>query len=136
MLFGLIVGTDALRHTQSTVFKKTSEVTMTPSRWMITFVIDILPYRTLLEKLESEKKRAIDVRERVVKDHTRVNETGYLKLLFIVVVQQYERLTSQNGEMFKYLQEIDLLRKREKRAIIPLVGRRFVYSLEQLLKAT
>ena len=48
------------------------------------------------------------------------NEMRYLDLFMIS--QQYDRLTKQN-EMFKYLPEIDLLRKGEKGIIILLVGK-------------
>lgn len=76
LLFWLIVGVDALRHIQSEIFKKTSEVTMTRSRWMINFLIDIRPYKTLLEKLQYEITRAKNVREKVWKDYSSVKEKG------------------------------------------------------------
>lgn len=55
LLIWLIVRVDALIHTQSTVFKKTNDVTR--NGWMIIFFIDIRPYETLLEKFKYESEK-------------------------------------------------------------------------------
>ena len=41
-----------LHHTHSTVFRKTSEVTITRSKWIMTFVINLGSYRKILWDLE------------------------------------------------------------------------------------
>ena len=84
---------------------------------MITFLIDVQPWEMLLKKLEWEIIQARDVQEKFMKHHVSANETRYLNLLS-VISQEYDMLSKRNEEIFKYLKEIDLLRKRERRAVI------------------
>ena len=42
------------RRSQNTSFKKSSEMVVTKSRWLITLVIDLKPYGTFLDKFKSE----------------------------------------------------------------------------------
>lgn len=49
LLFIAVVATEALGHTQNTIFKKTNGVTLIRSKWKITFIIDLKAYELLLK---------------------------------------------------------------------------------------
>lgn len=55
--------TEALRHTQSTILKKTSEINITRSKCIITFMIDLKPYEDLLKQLEDKIEQANEDRK-------------------------------------------------------------------------
>lgn len=60
-----VVTTKVLEHMQNTIFKKTSKVTITESKWMITFMIDLKPYEVLLKKLGSEIEQTQSMGEKI-----------------------------------------------------------------------
>ena len=54
LLLILMMPTGAWRRSQSTIFKKSTEVVITRSKWVLTLMIDLKPYHDLLERLASE----------------------------------------------------------------------------------
>ena len=53
-LIVLVLAANAWEHSENTVFKKTSEVIITRSKWLITLVIDLQLYEILLAQLMGE----------------------------------------------------------------------------------
>lgn len=54
MIVIAICSANAWRNEQNTIFKKVSEVIITRSKWLITLVVDLKPYRMLLDGLKDE----------------------------------------------------------------------------------
>lgn len=61
----MMIMTGAWRYSQNTIFRKTSKVIITRSKWLVTFVIDLDPYKLQLEKSESEIKGLSTARVKV-----------------------------------------------------------------------
>ena len=53
-LLSVLTMTWSLQHCQNVIFRKTSEVTITRSKWLIVFTINLEPYRSLLHELRKE----------------------------------------------------------------------------------
>ena len=53
-LIMLILAAHAKEHSENTVFKKTTEVIITRSKWLTTLVIDLQPHEILLAQLRGE----------------------------------------------------------------------------------
>ena len=54
MLMIMMCTVGAWKNEKNIMFKKTSEVIITRSKWLITMVVDLAPYRILLDRLKSE----------------------------------------------------------------------------------
>lgn len=87
---------------------------------MITFVIDLNPYESLLNKLNNELRQLDAARLRVGQDYSR--EKGYLRLLHSLG-SEATMIEAQWKDMKNYLKEIELLQAREKRSVVPIVGK-------------
>ena len=61
--------TGAWRRSQSTIFKKSTEVVITRSKWVITLMIDLKPYHDLLETLASKIEKVRVIRDEIAMDH-------------------------------------------------------------------
>ena len=51
ILLSVLTMTWSLRHSQNVIFRKISEVTITRSKWLIVFTVNLEPYRSLLHEL-------------------------------------------------------------------------------------
>lgn len=90
-----------------------SEVIITRSKWLITLVIDLQPYELLLAQLRVE----IDMLEAA-----RTQGLNYHRVLYSLT-QESLILERQWKEMSDYLKGIKLLRTRQKRAVLPIIGK-------------
>ena len=54
MLMIMMCPVEAWKNEKNTIFKKTSEVIITRLKWLITMVVDLAPYRVLLNRLKDE----------------------------------------------------------------------------------
>ena len=71
---------DAWKNEKNTIIKKTSEVIITRSKWLITMVVDLNPYKVLLNRLKDEIFALGRARNRMAGNY--VHEEGYMKLLY------------------------------------------------------
>ena len=54
MLMIMMCTVGAWKNEKNTIFKKISEVIITRSKWLITMVVDLKPYKVLLNRLKDE----------------------------------------------------------------------------------
>ena len=120
MLMIMMGPVEAWKNEKNIIFKKTSEVIITRSKWLITMVVDLAPYRILLDRLKSEIIALRRARNQVAENY--VHQEGYIKLLYSLE-QESRVMESQWKEMNLYLRGIRLLQSRPRRAVIPIVGK-------------
>lgn len=120
LLLSMMMMMDAWRHSQNTIFKKTSEVIITRSKWLVTFVIDLNPYGVLLGKMEDELAKLGMARNRVTQKYAR--DEKYLRLLDAIELETAV-LGAQWKGMKDYLKGVELLQTRKKRAVLPIIGK-------------
>ena len=106
MLMIMMCPVEAWKNEKNIIFKKTSEVVITRSKWLITMVVDLAPYRILLDRLKSEIIALRRARNQVAENY--VHQEGYIKLLYSLE-QESRVMESQWKEMNLYLRGIGLL---------------------------
>lgn len=75
----LVVVANTWEHSEKTVFKKTSEVIITRSKWLIT-LIDMQPYEKLLGQLKTEVYKLDTARTQVTREYLQTPE--YHRILY------------------------------------------------------
>ena len=58
LLLSMLTTVASIRHSQNVIFRKTSEVTITRSRWLVVFSINLEPNNSLLNELKKEVDEA------------------------------------------------------------------------------
>ena len=118
MLIIMMCPVEPWKNERNTIFKKTSEVIITRSKWLITMVADLNPYKVLLNRLKDEIIALDRARNRVAENY--VHQEGYIKLLYSLE-QESRVMEFQWKEMNLYLKGIGLLQSRPRRTVIPIV---------------
>ena len=121
LLLILIVSTNALRHNQNTIFKKTMEVIVTRSKWVSTLMIDLKPYRRLLEELRLEIQKVKTIGEHIAVNYYS-NKGNYHNLMYSLR-QEVITLEMHWSSMGDYLEGLKLLEFRKRRSVLPIVGK-------------
>ena len=119
LLLVLVMPAGAWRHSQSTIFKKSTEVVLTRSKWVITLMIDLKPYHGLLERLSSEIEKVRVIGDEIATDHY---SNRYHSVIYSLR-QEIQVLETQWEGMGNYLKGLRLLQPRTKRAVLPIVGK-------------
>lgn len=117
---------------ENIIFQKVNEITTTHSRWLITFVIDLTPYNTLLNKLDSQISDVkLHLSKEVLKYWEKRKLDRYAKFenVFMKIKNEIWNLNLTKEVMWSDLTDIrTLLGKnvtlsRNRRALIPIVGK-------------
>ena len=107
----------ALCHTHSTVFKKTSEVTITRSKWIMTFVIDLGSYRKVLWNLEHGVTVASELRVQMQLNQSAIG----IEANTAFFISLGEKL-SKMKQRLKCIKVAERSQKRfQKRLVLPLI---------------
>ena len=113
MLMFVVCTADAWGNKKNTIFKKITKVIITRSKWLITLVVDLKPYKVLLGKLKDE----IFARAQMAGNYV---QEGYIKLLYSSE-REARAMEYQWKEINLYLKGIGSLQARLRKAIIPIV---------------
>lgn len=113
LLLVLVASTVALRHSENTLFKKTAEVVVTRSKWVITLMIDLKPYNRLLEGLGLEIQKAKTIGEHIAENY--YSDKGNYHNLMYSLRQEIIALELHWGNMRDYLGGLKLLESRKKK---------------------
>ena len=119
LLLILMMPTSAWRCSQSTIFKKSTEVVITRSKWVITLMINLKPYHDLLERLASEIEKVRGIGDKIATDHYSDRYRGIMYSLR----QEIHVPGDQWEGRGNYLGELKLLQLRKRRAVLPIVGK-------------
>ena len=119
LLLILLMPTGAWKCSQSTIFKKSTEVVITGSKWVLTLMINLKPYHDLLERLASEIEKVRVIRDEIAMD----NYSDRYHVIMYSLRQEIQVLRDQWKGMGNNLGELKLLQPRKRRAALPIVGK-------------
>ena len=118
-LFGL---TETLVINQNVVFHKANEVSITRSRWLFTFIIDLNPYENFLTSLALDVENAAIVARNLVQVYDKPRWAGFLNS-FYGLQKEIEALQASRLNLIESFVEIHSLKSRSKRSLIPIIGK-------------
>ena len=101
-LFGLVGG--LIVH-ENVVFHKENQVSVTRSKWLFTFVIDLNPYATFLVKLEDDTYRAAKLAKKLTKIYEVPRRNGFLNA-FIGLSKEIKELQETKVDLLDTYMEI------------------------------
>ena len=107
-LLSVLAMASSLRHSQNVIFCKTSEVTITRSKWLIVFTINSEPYHSLMHELRKEITGANIMGKGLEKD-SRGSEEGKCLNLWCPLMQKINIMKSSIEIMGGYLEGVKLL---------------------------
>ena len=132
VIITLLVGfTRSLIVKDNVVFYKTNDVSTTRAKWLVTFVLDLYPYSQFTELYKEDIKNAAVFAETAAAYYHRNGEKGYetvLSSLFKEVQHLNETQLSIQNSLLDYRS----LQKRNKRSLIPLVGKLLSFAFGTL----
>ena len=119
---------------ENVVFKQTKDITITRSRWLVAFEIDLTPYQTLIQNLNKHlEDTAISVSTELLNywQQERKDPGKYLRYentILSILNHELENLNQTHIFLLTELQDIKSLHvvkqhERNKRSLIPIVGK-------------
>ena len=122
LMLSMLTTVASIRHSQNVIFRKTSEVTITRSKWLIVFTMNLEPYNSLLNKLKKDIDEATLVGKNLENDCIG-NEKGKCLNLWCPLMQDIKIMKASVEVIEKYLHGLTLLQNREKRSVLPIMGK-------------
>ena len=122
LLLSMLTTVASIRHSQNVIFRKTSEVTITRSRWLLVFSMNLEPYNSLLNELKKEIDEATLVGKNLENDCIG-NEKGKCLNLWCPLMQDIKIMKASVEVIERYLHGFTLLQNREKRSVLPIMGK-------------
>ena len=109
------------RTSRNVIFRRTSEVVITRSKWLVTFVLDLNPYEQLLHKLGEEIAQLELAGDKALRKFT---FHGSYQTLLYSHNQETSLLNLRYRMMKSYLKGLELLQgRRNRRELLPIVGK-------------
>ena len=109
LLIILMMPTGAWRRSQSTIFKKSTEVVITRSKWVITLMIDLKSYHDLLERLASEIEKVRVIGDEIATDHYSDRYRGSSSCNYQWQSADFSRLQSLHLSLAHVRAQLDML---------------------------
>ena len=131
LLFGL---TEALVINENVVFHKENEVSITRSKWLFTFVIDLNPYENFLSSLAIDIENAAIVARNLIQIYDKPRREGFLNS-FYGLKKQIKDLQIDRRNVIESYVEIHSLKSRSKRSLIPIIGKALHFLFGTLTSA-
>ena len=122
LLLSMLTTVASIRHSKNVIFRKTSEVTITRSRWLVVFSMNLEPYNSLLNELKKEIDEATLVGKNLENDCIG-NEKGKCLNLLCPLMQDIKIMKASVEVIERYLHGFTLLQNREKRSVLPIMGK-------------
>ena len=118
LLFGL---TETVFVSENVVFHKTNDISTVQAKWLASFVIDLHPFGQFITKLENDTHLATVIAECIVAKYQHPKHAEYLTS-FENLEKEIIYLNETRTHLFQGLLDYKLMRNREKRALIPIIG--------------
>ena len=131
LLFGL---TEALVINENVVFHKENEVSITRSKWLFTFVIDLNPYENFLLSLALDTEKAAIVARNLIQIYDKPRREGFLNS-FCGLQKQIKDLQVDRQQLINSYVEINSIKSRSKRSLIPIIGKALHFLFGTLTSA-
>lgn len=113
--------TGAVFISENVIFQKTNEVTITHAKWLASFLIDLEPFNGFLDKLENDIQIAMVTANTIIGKFRGKDKQAYWTTL-MALKKEVEYLTESRNYIVNGLVEYKLLRRREKRSLLPIIG--------------
>ncbi|VDI05240.1 Hypothetical predicted protein [Mytilus galloprovincialis] len=107
---------------ENVVFHKVNEITTTRSNWLVTFVIDLAPFKNFVNQLSKDIAQSFILAQRATLFYSKPGYEMYFRTLNNLK-EEYRWLTGMYETILSGLQEYDKLQHRTKRSVLPFVGR-------------
>lgn len=119
LVIGLTSGT--IMH-ENVIFQKLNEVTITRSKWLITFVIDLKPYRTFIDRCRSNIDD-VGLMARQIINRYHSDKLDGIKSLYVKLENKITGLNDSVDIITDNFDEYNRLQTRHKRSLLPFVGK-------------
>lgn len=132
-IFGMIWANNIVR--KSVIFEKVKDISVVQGKWTAVTTINLDPYYSILKSLQTELETVKNILTKSVRDESEIishdTENGTIQIKQILRVYQMGQKFSTEIANFKanrkYLEEeireIKFMRQKNKRALIPVVGK-------------
>ena len=106
---------------ENVLFVKDGDMSLSRSRWIMTFVLDINVYEQFIHKLHNEINDADKLGETISKHYDKPKLEGYFSV-FKALRGEIKTLKDVNMEIKNSFADLKSLKKRSRRSILPWVG--------------
>lgn len=106
---------------ENVIFQKSNEITTTRSQWLVSFVIDLGPYKLFVERLTNELVDAAALTQPLLLGDDKKGKP--LFQTFQSLRTKFITLKTTQKNLRKDLMEYETLKSRHKRSLLPIVGK-------------
>ena len=107
---------------ENVIFQKVNEISTTRSDWLVTFVIDLLPFENFVKRLSTDIVQSSFLAQKVIQYYHKPGYETYLNA-FSTLKQEYQLLAELHETVLGGLRDYQTLHTRDKRSVLPFVGR-------------
>lgn len=124
MAITMLSYTSGLVINENVVFHKTNEVYANNAQWTVTFVHDLRPYKTYVNKIKNDLDTTHEIINHMIDYYRRLNLTGYV-YTFESLHEEVSMLNDTYRSVkinFDDYQSLKTSRNRGKRSVLPFIG--------------
>jgi hypothetical protein len=103
------------------VFHKISDVTVTRSKWIVTFVIDLEPYENFIHQIKDRIDEVTRITKQVLANYQDTRKAVFFKA-FSQLTSEIKSLLETHTILKVNLQDFETLQVRDKRSLLPFIG--------------
>ena len=118
--------THGLSMHENVIFHKANEIALTRSKWLFTFVIDLVPYEQLLNKLSLDVHGASATFDSIRQHYDHPEKQGFLNV-FKGLEKEINSLRSNKVYVIESYIGYLAIQGRLKKSLIPIVGKAVGY---------
>ena len=101
------------------MFRKVNDITITRSKWTVSFVIDLQTYDHFIQKANTDITEVEKVAQTLVQHYQRPKEEGFLNN-FVSLTKEINTLQETQNMMFNTFSDYRTLQQRQKRSLLPI----------------
>jgi hypothetical protein len=113
--------TQGSRVTHNVIFQKTGDISLTKSRWLVTFVLPLSPYEEMIARMFMELDDVVTVTEKVLTKYTTSSNRAFM-VNFKTLNEELQIMRDTFVGMIQSYAQYQELSNRPKRALLPLLG--------------
>ena len=106
---------------ENVLFVKDGDMSLSRSRWIMTFILDINVYEEFILKLNKEINDAASLGETISRHYDKPKSEGYLSI-FQALRGEIKSLQDVNLEIKNSFADLKSLKKRSRRSLFPFIG--------------
>lgn len=120
----LIGSSNGLLISENVIFQKKNEIYTNNAQWYVTFVHDLKPYQSFIEKIKSDIKNTNEILQSIKHDYSKSNLMEYAET-FKSLQMEVGLLIDTHKSIYASFEEYRVLSKnlkRNRRSVLPFVG--------------